>query len=120
MADNIIPTQEDRNIAFEKYKYKIELFKWLIVSVGIVIATMIIDWGFRDRAAGLQEVQQYDKYATELLILNDNPKSKRMLAQYFSKVIPSALLSSSKFLLFFSLKVVQFKLTLSLFISALK
>jgi uncharacterized protein (UPF0216 family) len=74
---------------FEKFKYKVELFKWLIGSVALVVMTAIIDWGFKDRAAGLQEIQQYDKYATELIVLNNDPVKKRMLAQFFSKVTPS-------------------------------
>lgn len=74
---------------FERYKYKVELFKWLIGSVALVVMTAIIDWGFKDRAAGLQEIQQYDKYATELIVLNNDPVKKRMLAQFFSKVTPS-------------------------------
>lgn len=79
----------DPNLSFEKYKHKVELFKWLIGSVALVVMTTIIDWGFKDRAAGLQEIQQYDKYATELIILNNDPVKKRMLAQFFSKVTPS-------------------------------
>lgn len=75
--------------SFEKYKYKVELFKWLIGSVALVVMTTIIDWGFKDRASGLQEIQQYDKYATELIVLNNDPVKKRMLAQFFSKVTPS-------------------------------
>jgi hypothetical protein len=88
MDNNTLPLPNSNN-EFEKYKYKVEIVKWIISSVVLVTITTIIDWGFRDRAAGLQEIQQYDKYTTELLILNDNPKNKRMLAQYFSNVIPS-------------------------------
>jgi hypothetical protein len=73
-----------------KLKLWMDLAKWFLGSFAVVIVTMIVDYGFRDRAAGLQEIQQYDKYATELIILNDNPKNKRMLAQYFSHVVPSA------------------------------
>jgi hypothetical protein len=79
----------DPNPSFEKYKYKVELFKWLVGSVALVVMTAIIDWGFKDRAAGMQEIQQYDKYATELIVLNNDPVKKRMLAQFFSKVTPS-------------------------------
>lgn len=81
------PSEPD--FSFEKYKYKVELFKWLIGSVALVVMTTIIDWGFKDRAAGLQEIQQYDKYATELIVLNNDPVKKRMLAQFFAKVTPS-------------------------------
>lgn len=77
------------DIDFEKYKLKIDLFKWFVGSVALVLITTIIDWGFRDRAAGLQEVQQYDKYVTDLIVLNKDPGQKRMLAQFFSNVTPS-------------------------------
>ncbi|MDB5149583.1 MAG: hypothetical protein JWQ57_3603 [Mucilaginibacter sp.] len=77
------------DIDFEKYKLKIDLFKWFVGSVALVLVTTIIDWGFRDRAAGLQEVQQYDKYVTDLIVLNKDPGQKRMLAQFFSNVTPS-------------------------------
>ncbi len=77
------------NLSFEKYKYKVDLIKWLIGSVALVIMTTIINWGFNDREEGLNEIQQYDKYATELIVLNNNPVNKRMLAQFFSTVTPS-------------------------------
>ncbi|WP_343852367.1 hypothetical protein [Algoriphagus jejuensis] len=74
---------------FEKFKYKVEIVKWFIGSVTLVVISMMIEWGFKDRAAGLNEIKEYDKYATELIILNNDPIKKRMLAQYFSKVTPS-------------------------------
>lgn len=83
------PGLDERQFEFEKYKARIELFKWLIGSVALVLVTMVIDYGFRDRAAGLQEIQQYDKYVTELIILNKEPGQKRMLAQFFAYVTPS-------------------------------
>ncbi len=75
--------------AFEKYKVRIELLKWLVGTIGLTVITFIINWGFRDREQGMNEISQYDKYASELIILNDNPVNRRMLAQFFSKVIPS-------------------------------
>ena len=82
-------SQEDKRLEFEKYKFRMELLKWLIGSFAIVIVTLIINYGFRDRAAGLNEIQQYDKYVTELIILNNDPGQKRMLAQFFAYVTPS-------------------------------
>jgi hypothetical protein len=38
--------------SFEKFKYKVEILKWFIVSVVLVVITTIIDWGFRDRSSG--------------------------------------------------------------------
>jgi hypothetical protein len=82
-------SSEEKQIEFDKYKLKIELFKWLIGSVALVLVTTVIDYGFRDRAAGLQEIQQYDKYITDLIVLNKEPGQKRMLAQFFANVTPS-------------------------------
>ncbi len=74
---------------FERLKYWISLGKWFVVSVALVIMTTIIDWGFKDRQAGLAELKFYDNYVTELIVLNPSPVQKRMLAQYFACVGPS-------------------------------
>lgn len=74
---------------FEKYKYKVEIIKWFIGSVALVLVTALINYGFKDREAGLNEIQQYDKYVTELIILNKDIAQKRMLAQFFAHVTPS-------------------------------
>lgn len=74
---------------FEKYKYKVEILKWFIGSVALVLVTALINYGFKDREAGLNEIQQYDKYVTELIILNKDIGQKRMLAQFFAHVTPS-------------------------------
>ncbi len=74
---------------FERYKVKVDLLKWLIGTVGLTIITYIINWGFQDRRQGLEEIAQYDKYATDLVVLNSDPVKKRMLAQFFSNVSPS-------------------------------
>lgn len=94
MADDQNPKIEkssldEKQISFEKYKYRLGFFKWLIGSVALVSVTMVIDYGFRDRAAGMHEMEQYDKYITELLVLNKEPGQKRMLAQFFAHVTPS-------------------------------
>lgn len=86
VEQNINPAEA---LKFEKFKYKIELFKWLISSFALVVMTAIINYGFKDRAVGMQEIQQYDKYVSELLVLNKDPGQKRMLAQFFSNVTPS-------------------------------
>lgn len=74
---------------FERYKVRVDLLKWLIGTVGLTLITFIINWGFRDREQGMNEISQYDKYASELIVLNDNPVNKRMLAQFFANVTPS-------------------------------
>ena len=84
-----VPSQVTANIKFEKFKLWMNFGKWLVGTLGIAIVTMIINKGFKDRALGMDEISQYDRYATELLVLNTNPVKKRMIAQFFSKVTPS-------------------------------
>ena len=85
-------TQKAAAIMTELQKMKLifDVVKWLIGSVALVIVTMVIDYGFRDRAAGLNEVKQYDNYVTILIVLNKEVGPRRLLAQYFSYVLPSA------------------------------
>jgi len=78
-----------KSLSLEKYKETIDLLKWIIGTAGVTIITLIINWGFKDREQGMSEILQYDKYATELIIFNDNPINKRMIAQFFSHVTPS-------------------------------
>ena len=73
----------------QKLKLIFDVAKWLIGSVALVIVTMVIDYGFRDRAAGIEEVKQYDRYVTTLIVLNKEVGPRRLLAQYFSYVLPS-------------------------------
>ena len=84
-----IPYSLSENMEFEKYKLKMNLFKWLLGTFGIATITLIINWGFKDRSVGMDEISQYDRYTTDLLVLNDNPVKKRMLAQFFATVTPS-------------------------------
>lgn len=81
--------ENTQNIDFEKYKFKAELWKWAIGTAGVSFITLIINWGFTDRKQGMEEILQYDKYATVLIVLNNNPVKKRMLAQFFANVTPS-------------------------------
>ncbi len=77
---------------FEKFKYYVGLAKWFIVSVVIVVMTKIIDSGFQDRAVGMQELKEYDRYVTDKIVLNSNLANRRLLAQYYSTVTPSTTL----------------------------
>jgi hypothetical protein len=72
----------------EGYKYWIELAKWFISSVVIVILTIIIDKGIKDREAGIQEMNAYDKYVSVVLKAN-NIVERWKLAEYFSIVTPT-------------------------------
>jgi hypothetical protein len=80
---------ESANVDFEKYKIKIGILKWLIGTIGLTLITYAINWGFKDRESGMLEISQYDKYATELIVLSSNPVKRRMLAQFFANVTPS-------------------------------
>jgi predicted phosphatase len=84
-----VTTSEFTNIEFEKYKMKINFLKWVLGTFAVAIMTIIINWGFKDRAVGMDEISQYDRYATELIVLNESPVKKRMLAQFFAYVTPS-------------------------------
>lgn len=72
----------------ERLKIWIDLLKWAVVSVGLVIMTKIIDAGFKDREVGINEIKEYDKYVS---LVTDNTKisERRLLAQYFAHVTPS-------------------------------
>lgn len=75
-------------ITDERLKIWIDLGKWAVVSVGLVIMTTIIDSGFKDREVGINEIKEYDKYVA---LVTDNTKisERRLLAQYFAYVTPS-------------------------------
>jgi hypothetical protein len=68
---------------------KIDLVKWFLGSFVIVVITTIISYQFQDREHGLNEMNQYDKYVTELIVLNKDLGKRRLLAQYFAYVTPS-------------------------------
>jgi len=48
--------------SFEKYKLKIDLFKWVLGTFGLTLITYIINWGFKDREQGMEEISQYERY----------------------------------------------------------
>jgi hypothetical protein len=64
--------------------------KWVLGTFAITILTLIINWEFKDRSVGMEEISQYDRYTTDLLVLNDNPVKKRMLPQFFATETPSS------------------------------
>ncbi|MDF9798574.1 hypothetical protein OKW21_003837 [Catalinimonas alkaloidigena] len=72
----------------ERLKIWIDLGKWAVVSVGLVIMTTIINAGFKDREVGINEIKEYDKYVS---LVTDNTKisERRLLAQYFAHITPS-------------------------------
>ncbi|MBL7111105.1 MAG: hypothetical protein ISS19_04105 [Bacteroidales bacterium] len=94
MATSSKSTKEDPNggnsgPVTPKLKFWIDLAKWFIVSVALVVATKVIDTGLRNRTADLAELKFYDKYITELIVLNPDPVNKIMMAEYIICVSPS-------------------------------
>jgi len=82
-ASGTVPTE------LQKLKLILDVVKWLVGSVALVIMTTIINYGFRDRAAGLKEQNEYARYVTSYIVLNKEVGPRRLLAQYFSMVTPS-------------------------------
>ena len=72
----------------EKLKIWIDLGKWGVASVAMVIMTQIIDAGFKDREVGLNEIKEYNNYITLVTDYNKIAE-RRLLAQYFAYVTPS-------------------------------
>ncbi len=81
-------THDENAFKLEKFKIKVEVFKWFIGSVVLVSISMIIEKGFRERAAGIQEMNAYDKYVAVILEA-DNIEKRWKLTQYFSTVTPT-------------------------------
>jgi hypothetical protein len=81
-------TLEEKAFEFERYKFRIDVIKWFIASVALVIMTIIIDKGFRERAAGVQEMQAFDRYV-ETILLADNIESRWKLSEYYAIVTPT-------------------------------
>lgn len=74
---------------FERYRLKVDIFKWLIGTVGLTLISYFINWGFTDRERGLIELQMYDRYANENVVFHKNPKNRLLLAQFYANVSPS-------------------------------
>lgn len=72
----------------EKLTTYLDFTKWIVVSVALVIIANVIDASFKDRAAAINEMQQYDKYVS-LITPGDKLADKRRLAQYFKIVTPA-------------------------------
>lgn len=74
---------------FEKYKIKVDVVKWLIGTIGLTLITFIINWGFKDRETGLNEIALYTKFVDEKVVLNRNPQNRLLIAEFYSTVTPS-------------------------------
>lgn len=78
----------EKTFSFEKKQFIVDLIKWFIGSVVLVLITLIIDKGFRERSAGIQEMQAYDKYV-EVILKADNIEERWKLSEYFATVTPT-------------------------------
>jgi len=72
----------------DRFDQYIELFKWFISSVAIVVVTLIIDTGFRERETGINEMKLYSDYVDVILQAN-NIEERYKLADYFATVTPT-------------------------------
>lgn len=83
-ANNII----NSNLKFEKFKFWISFGKWFVGSVALVVITMIIDNGYKERSAGIQEMQAFDRYV-DIILKADNIEERWKLSEFFSEVTPT-------------------------------
>jgi hypothetical protein len=65
----------------------IDLGKWFMVSVAIVLSTAIVNDGFRERDQDVKEMQVFDKYTTVVLEA-DGVEKRKLLTEYFASVSP--------------------------------
>jgi hypothetical protein len=66
----------------------IELIKWFITSVSLVVVTIIVDSGFKDRETGIEEMNIYNQYV-DIILQSDNIEQRYRLVEYFSIVTPT-------------------------------
>jgi hypothetical protein len=65
----------------------IELGKWVVVSVSIVVVAAIVSDGFKEREQQMKELEYFDKYKDITLSIN-GVQQKWLLADYFATVSP--------------------------------
>jgi hypothetical protein len=79
---------EVRKFKFSRTKYWIDWLKWVIATGGLVWMTFIVDNGFKERSAGIQEMQAFDKYV-DIILRTNNIEDRWKLAEFFSTVTPT-------------------------------
>ncbi len=72
----------------------IEIVKWFVISVAIVIGASIISDSFKEREQDIKEIGVFDKYVTTITEAKGIEK-RWLLAQYFSFVAPPGELRKS-------------------------
>lgn len=86
----VLRTQVESN----KIDKLVEVGKWFIVSVAIVVGATIVSDGFREREQDIKEVEVFDKHVATI-IKADGIEERWLLAEYFSFVAPPGELRSS-------------------------
>ena len=74
-------------IESEKLDKLIDLGKWFIVSVAIVLAAAIVNDGFREREQDIKEIDVFDKYISTITRA-DGIEQRWLLCEYFATVSP--------------------------------
>ena len=82
------------NINPEKFEKLVELGKWSITAVGVVVITSIVSDGFKERDQDIKEVGIFEKH-TETILKADGPDQRMLLAEYFAAVSPKGSLKDS-------------------------
>lgn len=72
----------------------VDLGKWFIASVAIVVGATIIGDGFKEREQDIKEIDVFDKYVTTVTEA-DGIEKRWLLAEYFSIVAPDGELRKS-------------------------
>lgn len=79
---------KNKEIENENVDKIVDLGKWFIVSVAIVLSTSIVNDGFRERDQDIKEMEVFDKYVTTILEA-DGLEKRRALCEYFAAVSPN-------------------------------
>ena len=66
-------------------KNLVDLFKWFINTVVIVLLTFFLTWVLDERKQGIEEIKIYNTYV-ELITKVDGLAERRLLAEFFSNV----------------------------------
>ena len=72
----------------------IGLFKWLIISVALVVGATIVTDSFKERDQDVEEIAVFEKYV-ETITAADGIEKRWLLAEYFSNVAPPGELRKS-------------------------
>src|SRR6476660_1068297 len=71
-----------------KLEKVIDLGKWFVISIALVIGASIVSDSFKEREEDLKEVEVFDKHV-DTIIAADGIEKRWLLADYFSIVAPS-------------------------------